>query len=78
MYLPLVVPSVPECSFTDARVQVVEELGEGADQNQLHVVLGKLAASTERMNDDVAYLVIGAKTMISETLLHDLCPDVFS
>lgn len=59
-------------------MQVVEELGEGADQNQLHVVLGKLAASTERMNDDVAYLVIGAKTMISETLLHDLFPDVFS
>lgn len=57
---------------------VTKELGEGADREQLHVVLGKLAASTERMSDDVAYLVIGAKTMISEKLLRDLFPDVFS
>ena len=57
---------------------VMKELGEGAERDQLHVVLGKLAASTERMSDDVAYLVIGAKTMISERLLRDLFPDVFS
>ena len=57
---------------------VTKELGEGAERDQLHVVLGKLAASTERMSDDVAYLVIGAKTMISERLLRDLFPDVFS
>jgi hypothetical protein len=57
---------------------VTKELGESAERDQLHVVLGKLAASTERMSDDVAYLVIGAKTMISEKLLRDLFPDVFS
>ena len=49
-----------------------KELGAGTGGQPLHVVLSKLAARTERMDDDVAYLLIGAKTMLSEKLLKDV------
>jgi hypothetical protein len=54
---------------------VEKELGEGAAAQPLHVVLSELAAATERMNDDVAYLLFGAKTMLSEKLLRDVFSD---
>jgi hypothetical protein len=54
---------------------VEKELGSGTGSQPLHVVLSQLAATTERMNDDVAYLLIGAKTMLSEKLLKDVFAD---
>jgi hypothetical protein len=50
---------------------VQKELGESVGGQPLHVVLSKLAATTERMNDDVAYLLIGARTMLSDKLLKE-------
>jgi hypothetical protein len=54
---------------------VEKELGKDAASQPLHVVLSELAAASERMNDDVAYLLFGAKTMLSEKLLRDVFPE---
>lgn len=67
--------SPPRAALSLGRVAqgaVVKELGGGADTQPLHVVLSKLAASTERMNDDVAYLLIGARTMLSDRLVKEM------
>lgn len=52
-----------------------KELGAAACAQPLHVVMSQLAATTERMDDDVAYLLIGARTMLSEKLIKDVFGD---
>lgn len=56
------------------REKVVAKLGPEAEEKSLDAVVSKIVAVTESLNDDVAYMLMGARTMMPERLLKHFFP----
>lgn len=53
-------------------LQVVDTIGSDAEDKPLDAVVSHLAATAEDLHDDVAYMIIGARTMMPKNVLKHI------